>query len=120
MKTSNKALLDRITHLEDDFNDDSYEESAIFADENHIKKSTLDLKCVKCDYVANTELSLKKHIITKHVPKYDKIANPEVCGGIKTEGCFEGIEDIEKMFQLEIVEDEHVLPAIFGMRVLTK
>ena len=71
------------------------------------KKSTPELKCFKCDFVANTELSLKKHKNTKSEPKSDQLANQEI-DAIKTECIFKGIEDIEDMFQLELVKDEQV------------
>jgi hypothetical protein len=108
LKTSNKALVNRITELEEDLTDKSFEESNSFVHENQIKETTLDLKCFKCDFVAHTELSLKKHINTKHGPKYDQLDNPEKSDANETECCFEGFEDIEDMFQLEIVEDEQV------------
>ena len=108
LKTSNKALVKRITELEEDLTDESFEESNSFEHENQIKETTLELKCLKCDFTANTELSLKKHINTKHAPKYDQLANPEESDATETECSFEGFEDIDDMFQLEIVEDEQV------------
>ena len=35
-------------------------------------KSYTTLKCIKCDYVGKTDVSLKKHVSTKHAPKKDK------------------------------------------------
>ena len=35
------------------------------ADESHTQESAEDLKCVKCEYIDQTNVSLKKHINTK-------------------------------------------------------
>ena len=43
----------------------------------------------------------KKHKNTKSEPKSDQLANQKEIDAIKTECIFNGIEDIEDMFQLE-------------------
>ena len=108
LKDAIKELVDIITNFEEDLTDDSFEESNSFVQDNHMIENTLEQKCFICDFVANKELSLNKHMTTKHESKSDQLANQKEIDAIETVCSFEGIEVIEDMFQLEIVEDEQV------------
>ena len=63
-------------------------------------------------------MSLKKHINTKQPPQDYEVTNNAELDDIERNYCFEGIEDIEDMFQLEIVEDEQVF-VMYVVRDLT-
>ena len=59
--------------------------------------------CSKCDYDCSSEVSLKKHCNTKHIVRYDQAAK-DFSDGVKD--C--GLEGIEDMFQLEVLEGEEI------------
>ena len=119
LKASNKLLAERLTQLEEDLTNESDKESDISVGlesplkekqitKNHVNETTAHFKCCKCDFVTSTGLSLNKHINTKHPPKHDEVANIEESNRIEPDFFMEGIEDIEDMFQLEVVEDEQL------------
>ena len=73
--------------------------------ENHLKKIGHELKCDECDFVGNTDLSIKKHVNTKHsIQNIEEQEN----NSSKTDCTIDGIEGIEDMFQLEILDGEQV------------
>ena len=72
--------------------------------ENSLKQKRQEFKCDKCDFVGKTELFIKKHKNTKH-----PLQNIEEKGSfIKVDYNLEGIEDIEDLFQLEVLDGEQV------------
>ena len=63
-----------------------------------------EFKSDKCDFVGKTELFIKQHKNTKHPLK-----NIEEKGSsIKVDCNLEVIEDIEDLFQLEVLDSEQV------------
>ena len=68
--------------------------------ENSLKQKGQELKCDKCDFVGKTESFIKKHKNTKHPLQYIE----EKGCSIKVDCNSEGIEDIEDLFQLDVLD----------------
>ena len=64
---------------------------------------TVYFSCSKCDYDCSSEVSLKKHCNTKYIVRFDQAAK-DFSDGVKDFGL-EGIED---MFQLEVLEGKEI------------
>ena len=63
-----------------------------------------ELKFDKCDFVGKTELIIKKHKNTKHPLQNIE----EKVSSIKVDCNLEGIEDIEDLFQLGVLDGKQV------------
>ena len=70
-----------------------------------MQKNGHDLKCDKCDFVCDTELLIKKHVNTRHALHKikDKLIN-----SVRIDCTLEGIEGIEDLFQLEILDGQQI------------
>ena len=114
LRTKNIDIEKRIKHVEEEIKDVSDDESDSEVDfspvkakltyENSLKQKGQEFKCDKCDYVGQTKLFIKKHKNTKHPLKTIE----EKCSSIKVDCTLKGIEHIENLFQLEILDDEQV------------
>jgi hypothetical protein len=91
LAATNVAIQEKIDYLEKD----SDEESTSVDD----KMSYEENKCCKCEFVGNTEVSLKKHMNTKHPPTIIKTNN------IKEDPLLDGIDE---HFQIEFLDCEQV------------
>ena len=72
---------------------------------NYLKTKGQELKCFKCEHVSNTEMSLKKHINTKHPlqnMEEEEISSKEIDYNL------DGIESIEDLFQLEFLDGDQM------------
>jgi uncharacterized C2H2 Zn-finger protein len=75
LDSSNREVVKRIINLEKNPTGDLKDKSENYcetilvkkADESHTQESAEDLKCVKCEYIGQTNVSLKKHINTKNL-----------------------------------------------------
>ena len=76
-------------------------------------KSSTTFKCIKCDYVSKTDVSLKKHVNTKHAPKKDKPSNKEA---YETQD----IDGVEDLFQIEIVDGKQLYACMCAMKGLKR
>ena len=65
--------------------------------------SNMGFKCKDCDYICENELTMKKHMNTRHP------VNPEGSENIPTKsGSDQELESLDDMFQIEIVEGETI------------
>ena len=69
MKGGGEILKDDIKELEEDIN------LLKTCDKVLVDRNTPEMKCFKCDFVANTDLSLNKPFNKKHEPKSDQLSN---------------------------------------------
>ena len=91
LAATNIAIQEQIDYL----NEESDEESTS-GDEKVAYKEN---KCCKCEFVGDTEVSLKKHMNTKHPPTIIKTNN------INEDPMLDGIDE---HFQIEFLEGEQV------------
>ena len=100
MAASNIYIKEQIYILEED-SDYSDDESVDVKKSNKVENKTpaLDYKCVDCDFVGNTFMSLKKHTNTKHKLENHETKNKE------PDHISDGIYDL---FQMEILDSEEV------------
>ena len=77
--------------------------------EKHVKKSS-EFKCCKCDFQGKTDISLKKHINTKHQIEHTENANDNRMTIDESDTSEEELifQDVDELFQLETVENELV------------
>ena len=72
---------------------------------NHLKKIGHELKCDECDFVCNTDLSIKKHVNTKQAIQHVQEQENNLS---KLDCTIDAIEVIEDIFQIEILDGEQV------------
>ena len=114
LKTKNIDIEERIKHVEEEIEDVSDDESdsevdlslvkAKLTNENSLKQKGQEIKCDKCDFVGETELFIKKHKNTKHPLQ----SIEEKASSTNVDCNLEGIEDIEDLFQREVLDGEQV------------
>ena len=122
LKDKNSDIAERIQLVEEEIKDEAEDESDSDIDinlshsksklnyDNHLKKIGHELKCDECDFVGNTDLSIKKHVNTEHsIQNIEEQEN----NSSKTDCTIDGIEGIEDMFQLEILDGEQVYACNF-------
>ena len=63
------------------------------------------LKCDNCDFVCETEMSMMNHIDSKHL--FQNIERKEI-NSTKRDCSLAGIEGIEDLFQLEVLDGEDI------------
>ena len=109
----NESMSERIKDVEEEMKYETDEESDIDNDQNISKfedklineKKVQYINCFKCDFVCNTEMSMKKHTNTKHPiqnNKENEIKSKEIGYDL------EGMESIEDLFQLEVLDGEEI------------
>ena len=113
----NTDISERIKHVEEEINYETGDEcdgdndlnlsyfNAKLILKNSAQKKRQGYKCDKCDFAGDTELSFKKHINTKH-----PIQNNEEheIKSIRIDCTLDGIEGIEDLFQMEILDGEEI------------
>lgn len=111
LDSSNREVVSKIIKLEKDLADDSDNESETLfepmvvkkVDKSNSKKSAGDLKCEKCGFIGQTNVSLKKHVNTKHPDECFESSKIEGVNLPEADCILDGIDDL---FQMEIVEGE--------------
>ena len=109
LKATNTDIAERLKHVEEDINDETDDEcdSEIDLNLSQLKnkltckhsqeKKGQDLKCDKCDFVGDSELSMSKHTNIRH--PLQKTEDKEI-NSARINCNIEGIEGIEDLFQL--------------------
>ena len=72
--------------------------------EIHVKKVDGEFKCEKCGYVGKTDVSLNKHINTRHT--HDTVESSSAEIKLHEVACV--LSFIDDLFQMEIVEGEQL------------
>ena len=114
LTASNLELVDRLKYLEEDlFEDESDDENESNVEFNLVKpvsnkekqKHANKFKCSQCDYISKTDMSLKKHVNTKHPLQNTQYIKKGKSHSKSEDFVFDGIDDL---FQIEILEGEQV------------
>ena len=115
LTAANTDIEERIKHIEEEIKEETNNEGnsdtelnfPLFKEkvtrENSLKGQ--DLKCDNCDVVCETEMSMKNHIDSKHL--FQNIERNESISS-KRDCSLEGIEGIEDLFQLEVLDGEDI------------
>ena len=112
LKTKNIDKEERIKHVEEEIEDVSDDKrdsevdlssvKAKLTNENSLKQKGQEIKCDKFDLVGKTDLFIKKHKNTKHPLQ----SIEEKASSTKVDCNLEGIEDIEDLFRLEVLDGD--------------
>ena len=117
LKSSNTDITERLKHIEEDINDETDDDCDSEIDLNlsrlkyklpcksSLEKKGQDLKCDKCDFVGDTELSISKHTNTRH--PLQKTEDREI-NSTRIDCNLEGIEGIDDLFQLEVLHGAQI------------
>ena len=101
IKVENVKIYQKIKALEEEFDDCSSEDSfshEVGEDEETILKKGMQMKCSTCEFWCEREITMRKHINTKHLKEDTKYESTK----------YDFMIDKDDMFQIEIVEGNMV------------
>ena len=93
LAASNRYIQEQIDLLEEDSDMESVSDDVKESYVDETKKTTLEYKCDKCDFVTNTHVTLWKHINTKHLVLQQKTKAKEL--GLFSDGIYD-------LFQMKV------------------
>ena len=68
LTASNKYIKEQLDLLEEDTDDESECGDAKNSEKEEPQKADIEFKCEECEFVGNTNISVKKHVNTEHAP----------------------------------------------------
>ena len=101
IKVQNIKIYQNIKALEEDFDDCSSEDPfshEVREDEETIEKEGMQMKCITCEFCTESEITMRKHINTKHSKEDTEFESTK----------YDFMIDKDDMFQIEIVEGNMV------------
>ena len=101
IKVENIKIYQKIKALEEEFDDCSSKDSSsheVREDEETIEKEGLQMKCISCEFCCESEITMRKHINTKHSKEDTEYESTK----------YDFMIDMDDMFQIEIVEGNMV------------
>ena len=99
MSASNKYIKEQIDLIEEDSDTESDSDYIKQPTKAEIEKIVRELKCDKCDFIAKTLVTLKKHVNTKH---------PHLVTEHKYQEEDIVLNCVQELFQIEALEGEQV------------